>query len=521
MIDVRDNWRILLLLVLCLVAAFFLFGPIGGGAADTSGNNTASDPTNLQYGLELAGGTRVRGQLEGLTTEDAGLGQDTRQIERTVAEELDIDSINVRARADTDTVELYSADFSPQEFASALGTAGLDVSTDQMRSGVTEATRDEAVGTIQNRVDRTGLSGTSVSTVSSASGGDFIVVEVPGADQNEVRDLIGDPRQVQIIATNPTQGGNGTEYAEEEVLTSQDFSGISSAVQPSGNRPAHVPVTLTDDAAERFTSELIDRGFTSPQGTDNCRWRQTPDDPGYCLYTVVDGNVTYAASMSPGLANTIQSGDFELDPQFIMNTNSFSEAQELEFNLKSGALPTELAIESVSFRSPSLAQAFKPLALFTGLAAWITVSLVVYFWYRDPRVAVPMLITASTEVFLLLGFAAAVGLALDLSHIAGLIAVIGTGLDDLIIMADEILQRKKKVDTGRVYQRRYKKAFWIIGMAAATTIVAMSPLAVLSLGDLRGFAIITIVGVLIGVGITRPAYGDILRKLMLDDVKRS
>jgi hypothetical protein len=46
----------------------------------------------------------------------------------------------------------------------------------------------------------------------------------------------------------------------------------------------------------------------------------------------------------------------------------------------------------------------------------------------------------------------------------------------------------------------------------------MSPLAVLSLGDLRGFALITIVGVLIGVLITRPAYGDILRNLLLDDV---
>jgi preprotein translocase subunit SecD len=44
----------------------------------------------------------------------------------------------------------------------------------------------------------------------------------------------------------------------------------------------------------------------------------------------------------------------------------------------------------------------------------------------------------------------------------------------------------------------------------------MSPLAVLSLGDLRGFAIITILGVLVGVLVTRPAYGDILRSLLTD-----
>jgi preprotein translocase subunit SecD len=88
-------------------------------------------------------------------------------------------------------------------------------------------------------------------------------------------------------------------------------------------------------------------------------------------------------------------------------------------------------------------------------------------------------------------------------------------VDDLIIIADEILQ-EGEVTTGRVFASRFRKAFWVIGAAAATTIVALSPLAVLSLGDLQGFAIVTIVGVLIGVLVTRPAYGNILRNLVLD-----
>ena len=83
-----------------------------------------------------------------------------------------------------------------------------------------------------------------------------------------------------------------------------------------------------------------------------------------------------------------------------------------------------------------------------------------------------------------------------------------------MIIADEILQ--SDVKTGRVFQSRFRRALWVIGAAAATTIVAMSPLAVLSLGDLQGFAIVTIVGVLIGVLITRPAYGNVLRRLVTD-----
>ena len=127
-----------------------------------------------------------------------------------------------------------------------------------------------------------------------------------------------------------------------------------------------------------------------------------------------------------------------------------------------------------------------------------------------------MFLTAMAEVYILLGFAAGVGLALDLSHIAGLIAVIGTGVDDLVIIADEVLAQGE-VRTRRVFQSRFRKAFWVIGAAAVTTIIAMSPLTVLSLGDLSGFAVVTIVGVLIGVLVTRPAYGDILRSLVTTD----
>jgi preprotein translocase subunit SecD len=45
----------------------------------------------------------------------------------------------------------------------------------------------------------------------------------------------------------------------------------------------------------------------------------------------------------------------------------------------------------------------------------------------------------------------------------------------------------------------------------------MSPLAILSLGDLQGFAIFTILGVVAGVLLTRPAYGDILRNLTTEN----
>ena len=51
-------------------------------------------------------------------------------------------------------------------------------------------------------------------------------------------------------------------------------------------------------------------------------------------------------------------------------------------------------------------------------------------------------------------------------------------------------------------------------MAAFTTIFAMFPLFTLGLGVLKGFALTTILGSLIGVFIARPAYADIVGRLL-------
>jgi len=523
MIDVRDNWRILLLVALCVVAALALFGPLGSsdGGFDDATENFVSDPTNLQYGLELSGGARVRGTLQGLIVRDAPIADsESREVLSTVADELGVEQIDIRIRqetASTATVEVYG-NHSRADVAAALQAAGVDVTRSDVSRGVTDETIDGAVETLSTRIDQTGFTGGQVSTVSSPAGDTFIIVEAPGVSLERLKDLIGNPGRVEIRLGYPND--NGTHVVEPFLDGQDDIQGISPTQPPGQGIPnPHVPVTLTDAAGQRFQERLNEVSMTSAGG-QRCFWPEDPENANYCLYTVVDDNITYGSGMSRDLADTIRSGQFASDPSFVIQAPTRAQAEQIEVDLRSGSLPTELTIETESSISPSLAQRFKPLALLTAITAWLGVSFVVYFWYRDVRVAIPMLLTASAEVFLLLGFAAAIGLALDLSHIAGFIAVIGTGLDDLIIMADEILQRKQDVETGRVFQNRFRKAFWVILMAAGTTIIAMSPLAVLSLGDLQGFAIITIVGVIIGVAITRPAYGDVLRQLMLDDVKR-
>ncbi|HIP75219.1 MAG TPA: preprotein translocase subunit SecD, partial [Thermococcus paralvinellae] len=105
---------------------------------------------------------------------------------------------------------------------------------------------------------------------------------------------------------------------------------------------------------------------------------------------------------------------------------------------------------------------------------------------------------------------------LDLPSIAGIIAAIGTGVDQQIVITDELLGREKreKITKRSSILKRMGRAFFVILASATTTVVAMSFLFKFFVGGLRGFAFTTILGVLIGISITRPAYAEIAKLLI-------
>ena len=530
-LHIKKHWRIWLLTVFLIVSTVAIFAPFGGsggimGPADDGEQAAGSQYTNLQFGLELSGGTQVRAPFVGMTV--SGLefepGAES-EIESVLQDELGLGTADVRADFEEGTVEVFDdevvGETTRAEFAAALTEAGYPTDEDDVGMGVTASTRDGAEDVLNERLRERGLGGGSASQV-AAPGQQFMVVEVPGANRSEVIELIGDRGQVEIWALYPGEDGG---YETDSLLDQEDLADIGGARQEQGD--TFVPIRLSDEAGARFGESMRANGFDQSGGTQ-CAYDlnrslddNMGDNPGRCLLTVLDGEVVFAAGIAPNLATSFADGSFDDDPQYRTTTTSFEDARELEINMRAGALRTELDIDNrgtTFFLLPSLAEQFKPLSLVTGAAAVFAVSVMVFLRYRKAEVAAPMLLTAAAEVYILLGFAAAVGLPLDLSHIAGFIAVIGTGVDDLVIIADEIMQQGD-VSTSKVFESRFRKAFWVIGAAAATTIIAMSPLAVLSLGDLQGFAIVTIVGVLAGVLITRPAYGDILRILVLGEKK--
>jgi len=182
--------------------------------------------------------------------------------------------------------------------------------------------------------------------------------------------------------------------------------------------------------------------------------------------------------------------------------------------LESGSLP--IGVESIGKEtiSPNLGGEFLFIVTLMGIIALFVVVLVLFIRYREPKLILPIAFTMFSEVVLILGFASFIKWNLDLASLAGIIAAVGTGVDDQIIIADELLRKESDYETSFV--NRVKRAFFIIFAAAATSLVTMFPIILFGfgLGKLVGFAITTISGVLIGVLITRPAFSEIAKYLL-------
>ena len=119
-----------------------------------------------------------------------------------------------------------------------------------------------------------------------------------------------------------------------------------------------------------------------------------------------------------------------------------------------------------------------------------------------------LLLTSFSELVIILGIAALIKWNLDLPSIAGILATIGTGVDQQIVILDEARTGR---DTG--IKQRLKRALFVIMGAYLTSLVALLPLYWAGAGLFKGFALTTIIGITAGVLITRPAFADIVKKM--------
>ena len=189
---------------------------------------------------------------------------------------------------------------------------------------------------------------------------------------------------------------------------------------------------------------------------------------------------------------------------------ALKQMNKLQTVLITGSLPVKIEIEKLDTISPVLGKEFIKNSFIVGAIAIIAVTLVIYLRYRKLQITIPIMITTLSEVVLTLGTAALLQWSMDLASIAGIIAAVGTGVNDQIVITDEVLKGEAMLG----WKERVKRAFFIIMAAYATTVAAMIPLWGAGAGLVRGFAVTTIIGVTVGVFITRPAYASMIGRIL-------
>ena len=477
--DIIKDWRVLTLVILLVLSVIVIYPHF-----DENGNLA----TNLQFGLDLQQGAWL--QLE-FKAEVVGFTTDLSQQEFITALSKNLDT-------EVMLIDPYHVEIRKpytQEALEPLFIASGGKLT-SYQPGVSKDTANLVKRILETKINTMGTKDAKVNTLTGMNNvARYIRVELAGVDMKQAQDIVGKQGKFEIRIQST---GNETAH----VLFGDAITSVQVPSQePPGSNKWGVGFTLSETGAAAFRDGAIKYGATI-------------DPSRHQLAMLLDNKTVYSAPLSEDLAGKLQA---EPTRQLFASTGTgksgMQQATNLEIHLRAGALPVDVGVAGSGSTSAALGEHFKMMALLAGILALITVAFVIYYRYREPGIVLPMVLINASEIIILLGFISLIRFQMDLPTIAGLIAVLGTGIDQLVVITDEILH-EGKVPSPSLYLKRLSRALGIIVVAAATVLIAMLPLALMDLSTLKGFAIITMMGVLVGVIVTRPAYGKIIMEIL-------
>jgi len=364
---------------------------------------------------------------------------------------------------------------------------------------------------ISDRLDIYGLADKRIRT---ADVGDekLILIEIAGISKEEVEGFIATQGKFEAKIGNETvfTGGKDVPFVCKDDGTCSGIRSCNSVGEGQYGCRFEFSIKLSIDAAKNHAKITRDLEVVGGAGIGNEGYLSKPLD----LY--LDNELIDTLQISSSLKGSettdilISGSGFGNSEEAALN-DALMNMEKLQTVLITGSLPFQLEIVKIDSISPIFGKEFLKNAILAGFVAILAILVVVFIRYRNLKIIFPMMITLLSEIFIILGFAGLFRWNLDLASIAGIIASVGTGVDDQVVIADEILRGKGQIFS---WKEKLKRAFFIIFVAYATTLVAMLPLIWAVAGLLRGFAIATMAGVTIGVFVTRPAFGAMLEKLM-------
>ena len=364
---------------------------------------------------------------------------------------------------------------------------------------------EELARIIENRLNVYGIEDIKVDSISDLYGDNFVKIEIAGATPSDLRELISQQGKFEAKIGNETVFVGGKKDITSVSRAGQDVL-IETPQQTDGGYFSNFRFTiyLSQDAAKKH-AEI----------TDELDVNQTPGGRYLSekLDLFLDDKLVDSLLISEGLKGIVTtqisiSGSSTGETADEAYENAKIEMNQLQTVLITGSLPYKVEILKLDTISPSLGKDFVNSIFLAGAAALFAVTLIVLFRYRKIKSSIALVITVISELVIILGIASLIKWNLDLPSIAGILATIGTGIDQQIIILDEA-RREKFIGI----KKRMKRAFAIILGAYFTALVALIPLYWAAAGFFKGFAFTAIIGITAGILITRPAFSDMVKRI--------
>jgi len=365
----------------------------------------------------------------------------------------------------------------------------------------------DLISVVSNRLNVYGIADVQISPVTDLSGNNFMLVEIAGATPGDIKNLISQQGKFEAKIGNDTVFIGGERDIASVCRNDATCALIDGCFEDGAGGyycNFRFSVYLSEEAAKRHAEITKDIPVNTTAQGNYLAER---------LNLLLDDTLVDSLLISEGLRGIVTtqisiSGSGSGLTQEEAYNAAEDQMHKLQTILITGSLPYQLEIVKLDTISPTLGKQFTKNIVLLGIIVFLIISVILFIKYQKMKITLSVILTMFSEAVITLGVAALISWNLDAPSIAGIIAGMGTGVNDQIVIIDE------SVSNMRIgIKERIKRALFIIFGAFFIIIAAMLPLFWAGAGMLKGFALTTIISVTVGILITRPAFAEIIRKI--------
>jgi preprotein translocase subunit SecD len=375
-----------------------------------------------------------------------------------------------------------------------------------LRSSDPNATAEEmqnAAGVIERRVNALGVG----ETVVQLAGGDRIIVELPGVDNPEsaVETLRGtgrlefiDSQGQYLPAGKPVRTTNSpepTQLLEQFGATSVEEFGpvFTSIVDGADLDTTQVqPRLATGGVTSRPAVSFAFRGASAQRLADF-----TARNIGQPMCIVLDNQVISCPQINAALT----------DGSGIIETNSNEDRDRILNQLKYGALPVPLEVETSRTVTATLGQESVQASIVAGIVGLSVVALFMIIFYRLPG----LLATLALVIYTLVSFAIYrfVPITLTLPGIAGFILSIGLAVDANVLIFSRLREEYRRGrDIRAALEFGFDESWSAIRDSSVSTLI--TSIALFIFGNSFGVSIIKGFAITLGLGMVISLFTSVV-----------